>query len=92
MATSYAANMAAVVTILQFGSDALKKDVLTKLASQFSFASLCFTEADSGSDVLSIKTSATRVTGGYVLSGSKCFITNVQTMLIIWSSFKNKRG
>ncbi|MEO5971481.1 MAG: acyl-CoA dehydrogenase family protein [Bdellovibrionia bacterium] len=76
MATSYAANMAAVVTIFQFGSDALKKDVLTKLAGQFSFASLCFTEADSGSDVLSIKTTATRVTGGYVLSGSKCFITN----------------
>jgi acyl-CoA dehydrogenase len=76
MATSYAANMAALVTILQFGTEGLKKNVLSKLSDHFSFASFCFTEADSGSDVLSIKTTATRVAGGYVLKGSKCFITN----------------
>lgn len=34
------------------------------------------TEPGAGSDVASISTTARRVPGGYVLSGTKCFITN----------------
>jgi butyryl-CoA dehydrogenase len=37
---------------------------------------LCITEADAGSDVLAMRTTATRVEGGYLLNGSKRFITN----------------
>jgi acyl-CoA dehydrogenase len=37
---------------------------------------LCITEAEAGSDVSAIPTTATRVEGGYLLNGSKRFITN----------------
>jgi acyl-CoA dehydrogenase len=38
-------------------------------------AALAITEPDAGSDVASIRTTATRVDGGYVVNGSKMFIT-----------------
>jgi alkylation response protein AidB-like acyl-CoA dehydrogenase len=37
---------------------------------------LCITEAEAGSDVSAMRTTATRVEGGYLLNGSKRFITN----------------
>jgi acyl-CoA dehydrogenase len=37
---------------------------------------LCITEAEAGSDVSAMRTTANRVEGGYLLNGSKRFITN----------------
>ena len=58
------------------GSDAQKGKYLTPLAKGEHFAAWGLTEPSSGSDAISMKTTARRRDGGWVLNGSKNFITN----------------
>lgn len=60
--------------IALFGSDALKENYLTRLAAG-AYGAFAISEASSGSDTYSLKTTATRVDGGYRLNGEKKFIT-----------------
>ncbi|MBT8146462.1 MAG: acyl-CoA dehydrogenase family protein, partial [Gammaproteobacteria bacterium] len=57
-----------------FGSESLKENYLTRLAAG-AHGAFAITEEDSGSDTYSLKATATRVAGGYVLNGRKRFIT-----------------
>jgi alkylation response protein AidB-like acyl-CoA dehydrogenase len=57
------------------GSQELKERFLPGLA-QGKLAAFAATEPQAGSDVLSMRSKATRVPGGYLLNGQKCFITN----------------
>jgi alkylation response protein AidB-like acyl-CoA dehydrogenase len=63
-------------TIFTHGSDAIKKRYLPKLISGEWIGCMGLTEPDAGSDVAAMKTRATKVDGGYLLNGSKMFITN----------------
>ena len=74
--TSVGCNGLAITPLLVAGSDALKKEYLGRLVEAPLLASFCLTEPDAGSDVASMKTRAVRVGDKYVISGSKCFITN----------------
>jgi alkylation response protein AidB-like acyl-CoA dehydrogenase len=58
------------------GSDEQKERFLPKLASGEWLAAYALTEAGSGSDSAAMRTTARRDDGGYVLNGSKRFITN----------------
>jgi alkylation response protein AidB-like acyl-CoA dehydrogenase len=58
-----------------FGSDHLRDQWLPKLASWDAVASYCLTEPGSGSDAAALRTSAARTNEGYVLNGSKAFIS-----------------
>ncbi|MGC8567387.1 MAG: acyl-CoA dehydrogenase family protein [Caldisphaera sp.] len=58
------------------GNEEQKRKYLPKLASGEIIASFALTEPDAGSDAASIKTTAVRKNGGYVLNGTKRFITN----------------
>ncbi|MGF1623048.1 MAG: acyl-CoA dehydrogenase family protein [Rhodomicrobiaceae bacterium] len=58
-----------------FGSDYLRDQWLPKLASWDAVASYCLTEPGSGSDAAALRTSAARTNEGYVLNGSKAFIS-----------------
>ena len=49
---------------------------LERVAQAPALASFCLTEPGAGSDVAAITTRAVRRGAGYVISGSKCFITN----------------
>lgn len=62
--------------ILAGGTDDQKARLLPGLASGELRGALSLTEAQSGSDVSGIKTTARRVTGGYRLNGSKIWCTN----------------
>lgn len=62
--------------ILKFGTEEQKKRFVPKLASGEHLGAFCLTEPSAGSDASSIKTTAKKVDGGYVLNGSKVFITN----------------
>ncbi len=57
------------------GSPELQERYFPVLA-QGKLAAFAATEPQAGSDVLSMRTKANRVQGGYVLNGQKCFITN----------------
>lgn len=58
------------------GSEAQKQKYLVPLASGERFAAWGLTEPSSGSDASSMRTTAVRRDGGWVLNGSKNFITN----------------
>jgi acyl-CoA dehydrogenase family protein 9 len=62
--------------LLLFGTEAQRERWLPKLASGEMIAAFCLTEPGAGSDAASIKTTATRDADGWVLSGSKLWITN----------------
>jgi acyl-CoA dehydrogenase len=62
--------------IVMDGTPAQKKAWLPRLASGEIIASFALTEADSGSDAASLKTSARRDGDVYILNGVKRYITN----------------
>ena len=59
--------------IRRFGSDELKRDVLTKIVSGDVICSLGYSEPHAGSDVFAAKTRATRDGDGWRIDGSKMF-------------------
>lgn len=63
--------------ILLFGNEDQKRRYLPRLASGEILGAFALTEPSSGSDAASLKTTARRNGGGYVLNGSKVFITNI---------------
>ncbi len=81
IATSMGAIMLGALPILVAGSDAQKKKYLTMLTElkqdgMPKLGAFALTEPEAGSDVAALKMSAKKVQGGYVLNGTKHFITN----------------
>ncbi|MDX6665718.1 MAG: acyl-CoA dehydrogenase [Solirubrobacteraceae bacterium] len=62
--------------VWKFGTDDQKQRYLAPAIAGTKIAALGITEPDAGSDVAAIKTRATKVDGGWTVSGSKMFITN----------------
>lgn len=63
--------------ILLFGDEDQKREWLPRLAQGELIGAFALTEPSSGSDAASLKMSARRNGGGYVLNGTKVFITNI---------------
>ncbi|HEX5609285.1 MAG TPA: acyl-CoA dehydrogenase family protein [Solirubrobacterales bacterium] len=74
--TSLMANGLASAPVSLGGSEETKKKYLGMLTEAPKLASFCLTEPDAGSDFSGMKTRAVKKGDKYVLSGSKCFITN----------------
>jgi len=66
----------ALPPIWKFGTERQRQRYLVPGIRGEKIAALGITEPDAGSDVAGIKTFARRVDGGYLVSGSKMFITN----------------
>ncbi|KAF2703786.1 aromatic compound dioxygenase [Pleomassaria siparia CBS 279.74] len=74
---SYAAHSQLCVNQLMLnGSDAQKAKYLPGLISGQEIGALAMSEHSAGSDVVSMKMTAKEVDGGYVLNGTKMWITN----------------
>lgn len=80
--------------ILDFGTQAQKEKYLPGLCSGKLIGAHGMTEAQSGSDAYSLRTRAERVDGGYVLNGSKMFVTNAPTadMAVIFATADATKG
>ena len=78
--------------IYEFGSDEQKDFYLPDMAKGDKLGCFGLTEADAGSDPGSMKTKASEKDGGYVLNGSKNWITNspIADVLVIWA--KDEQG
>jgi glutaryl-CoA dehydrogenase len=70
-----------------FASEAMKQKYLPKLATGELVGCFGLTEPDHGSDPSGMKTRATKVDGGWKLSGSKNWITNspIADVFIVWA-------
>ena len=70
-----------------YGSEEQKRKYLPKLASGEWIGCFGLTEPDAGSDPGGMLTKATRVEGGYTLSGSKTWISNapIADVFVIWA-------
>ncbi|WOL06879.1 acyl-coenzyme A oxidase 4, peroxisomal [Canna indica] len=66
----------AMLTIALCGSEAQKQKYLPSLAKLQSIACWALTEPDYGSDASALKTTATKVSGGWVINGQKRWIGN----------------
>ena len=64
--------------ILNYGTEDQKKRWLPKLASGELVGAIAMTEPGTGSDLQGVRTTAKKAGNGYVLNGSKTFITNGQ--------------
>jgi len=73
--------------IYTYGSEETRKKYLPKLASGELIGCFGLTEPDSGSDPASMSTRATKVDGGYTLTGNKMWITNspVADVMVVWA-------
>jgi len=73
--------------IHEFGSEAQREKFLPRLASGEFVGCFGLTEPDAGSDPGSMRTRARRVDGGYVLNGTKTWITNspIADVCVVWA-------
>jgi alkylation response protein AidB-like acyl-CoA dehydrogenase len=97
VAVSYAASGLGTLTLLQFGNDEQKRRFLPDIAAGRRLAAFGLTEEGAGSDAGGIKTTATRTDKGYILNGTKQFITNggdaeVYTVIALTAKEKGPRG
>ena len=64
------------LALLQFGNEEQKKKWIPPLLRGESVGCFAITEPDAGSDVSAIRTTATKKNGGYVINGTKLWISN----------------
>ena len=80
------------LAILRWGSEKQKKYLLPKLAKGEIIGAFALTEPDTGSDAKSIKTIATDYKNGYILNGTKKWITmgQIATIFLVFAKYKDK--
>ena len=81
--------------IVRWGSAEQKTKYLPKLVSGEHLGSLAMSEASAGSDVVSMKLKADAASGGYVLNGTKFWITNAtyaDTLVVYAKTGEGSRG
>jgi glutaryl-CoA dehydrogenase len=77
-----------------YGTEEQRQKYLPKLASGEWIGCFGLTEPDAGSDPGGMKTRATKVQGGYVLKGSKMWISNapIADVFVIWAKSEAHGG
>jgi len=80
--------------ILHYGTDEQKRRWLPKLATGEMVGAIAMSEPGTGSDLQGVRTTARRSGNGYVLNGSKTFITNGQhaDLIIVVAKTDPKQG
>jgi|SRR5690554_897327 len=76
--------------IYEFGNEAVRMKYLPKLASGEWVGCFGLTEPDHGSDPGGMETRAKKVDGGYVLNGTKMWITNspIADVAVVWGKLE----
>jgi acyl-CoA dehydrogenase len=74
--TSLSANSLGAMPLIIAGTDAQKKEYLSRLTTEYLFTAYCCSEPDAGSDVAGMRTRVTKHGDDYVLNGQKRWITN----------------
>ena len=74
-----------------YGTEQQRRKYLPKLATGETIGCFGLTEPDSGSDPGSMRTTAKKVDGGYLLKGAKMWISNapIADVMVIWAKTKD---
>jgi butyryl-CoA dehydrogenase len=96
-ALAYAGTALGSYPILLFGNEEQKKKYLPSIAKGEKLAAFGLTEANAGSDVSAIQTQAKPMEDGYILNGTKQWITNggeaeIYTIIAVTDKTKGARG
>jgi isovaleryl-CoA dehydrogenase len=80
--------------IVRNGTEAQKQKYLPELASAEKIGGLGLTEPNAGSDAMGIQTTAREVAGGFLINGSKVFITNgpIADLLVLYAKTRPEAG
>nr|WP_218890702.1 acyl-CoA dehydrogenase family protein [Actinomycetospora corticicola] len=83
--------------LLRFGTEEQRRWFLPRIAAGECFFSLGMSEPDAGSDLAAVRTTATRVDGGWEVSGTKVWTTNAHlnhffVVLCRTSASENRHG
>jgi alkylation response protein AidB-like acyl-CoA dehydrogenase len=97
IAISYAASALGSYTLMDYGSESLKRKFLPDIAAGRKLAAFALTESGAGSDASAIRTTAEKVAGGYLINGAKQFITNggeaeIYTLIVVTDKTRGARG
>jgi butyryl-CoA dehydrogenase len=97
IAVSYAATALGAYAIILYGSEDQKQKYLPAIAAGKRLAAFGLTESTAGSDASGIKTTAQKTPEGYILNGTKQFITNggeaeIYTIIALTDKTKGPRG
>jgi butyryl-CoA dehydrogenase len=97
IAVSYAASALGCFTLMEYGTEEQKRKYLPDIAAGKKLTAFALTESTAGSDAGAIKTTAEKVDGGYLLNGTKQFITNggeaeLYTVIVLTDKSKGVRG
>jgi alkylation response protein AidB-like acyl-CoA dehydrogenase len=97
VAVSYAASALGVMTVMEYGTEEQKRKFLPDIASGKKLGAFAITEPTAGSDAGNIKTTAEKVAGGYLINGTKQFITNggeaeIYTIIALTDKTRGARG
>lgn len=97
VATTYAVNALGARTLIEYGTEEQKRRYLPDIAAGKNLTAFAISEATAGSDASAIKTTAEKVAGGYLLNGTKQFITNageagLYTVIVLTDKTKGARG
>ena len=97
VALTYAADALGTIPILLYASEKQKQQYLPAIASGTRLTAFGLTESGAGSDAGAIKTTAKRDGDGYILNGTKQFITNggeaeIYTVIALTDPTKGARG
>lgn len=75
VAAHWIADRQSAPTILRYGSEAQRQEILPRVAKGECFFCIGMSEAESGSDLAAARTRARRVDGGFVVKGTKLWTT-----------------
>ncbi len=97
VAVSYAASALGSFALMEHGTEEQKKKYLPDIAAGKRLTAFALTEPTAGSDAGAIRTTADKADGGYVLNGTKQFITNggeaeIYTVIALTDKARGARG
>ena len=82
---------AAIFPLLKFGSEEQKAIYLSRLCTGELIGAHAISESESGSDVFNMQTYYEKTDSGYLLNGTKCFVSNVPeaNLFLIYAKKRN---